>query len=40
VDAVPEATLRLKPGEEVRAGLGNWRALLGVSVAALHSPHE
>ncbi len=40
VDAVPAATLRLKLGEEVRAGLGNWRALLGISVASLHSPHE
>lgn len=34
VDAVPEATLRLKPGEDVRAALGNWRALLGVKAAA------
>lgn len=40
VDAVPEATLRLKPGEEVRAALGNWRALLGVSAAVFRSPHE
>jgi hypothetical protein len=40
VDAVPEATLRLKPGDDVRAALGNWRALLGVSVASLHSLHE
>jgi hypothetical protein len=37
VDAVPEATLRLTPGDDVRAGLGNWRALLGISVASLHS---
>ncbi len=40
VDAVPEATLRLKPGDDVRAALGNWRALLGVSTAVLRSPHE
>ncbi|MGH8993911.1 MAG: hypothetical protein ACRDYV_08710 [Acidimicrobiia bacterium] len=39
VDAVPEATLRLKPGEDVRAALGNWRALLGIPVAVLHSPN-
>jgi hypothetical protein len=37
VEAVPEATLRLTPGDDVRAGLGNWRALLGISVASLHS---
>lgn len=29
VDAVPEATLRLEPTEELRAALGNWRRLLG-----------
>ena len=40
VDAVPKATLRLKPGEDVRAGLGNWWALLGLRVAAVHSPNE
>ena len=40
VDAVPEATLRLKPGDDVRAGLGNWRRLLGVPVTAFHSSHE
>jgi len=37
VESVPEATLRLKPGEDVRAALGNWRQLLGIGVAALHS---
>ena len=40
VDGVPDATLRLKPGEDVRAALGNWRQLLGVGVSALSSPHE
>ena len=40
VDGVPEATLRLKPSEEMRAALGNWRKLLGIGVAALHSPLE
>lgn len=40
VDGVPEATLRLKPGEDVRAALGNWRKLLGVGVATLPSSHE
>lgn len=40
VEGVPEATLRLKPGEDVRAALGNWRKLLGVTVSALPSPHE
>ena len=39
VDAVPEATLRLQPGEDVRAALGNWRALLGLSATAVHNPH-
>jgi hypothetical protein len=40
VESVPEATLRLKPGEDVRAALGNWRKLLGVAVSAIHSPRE
>jgi hypothetical protein len=38
VDGVPEATLRLKPGEDVRAALGNWHKLLGVGISAFQTP--